>query len=224
MSRTRSPAERGSRPRAERSRGLSRLRGYRGRLTPASPGRSSSSALLRGSGIITNAATGDSQVKGLGVRRGCTSPEQGQTPEGLTAAGSCFAAPQSDLPNVLDFVRSMARRRAWLIPRSSRACSQAASPTDCRRAKARSSPPPNGRSRPWRSPTSQDHRRGRRSRAGRWSASPTTSSPRLPNSRWRPRARPHHQGRRPSPLDDLRSRRGGKPDHPGSQRHVMNRR
>ncbi len=56
-----------------------------------------------GGAVITNAATGDSQVKAL-VYDDAYIPDQGQTLEGLTGAGSCFAVPQSDLPNVFNFV------------------------------------------------------------------------------------------------------------------------
>jgi pimeloyl-ACP methyl ester carboxylesterase len=51
--------------------------------------------------VITNAATGDSQVKAL-VYDDAYLPAQGETLEGLTTAGSCFAV--SDLSTVFNFV------------------------------------------------------------------------------------------------------------------------
>ncbi|MBV9810251.1 MAG: alpha/beta hydrolase [Solirubrobacterales bacterium] len=56
-----------------------------------------------GGEVITNAAYGDSQVKAL-VYVDAYIPAKGDTLESLTGAGSCFHVPQSDLPNLFDFV------------------------------------------------------------------------------------------------------------------------
>lgn len=56
-----------------------------------------------GGEVITNAAYGDSQVKAL-VYVDAYIPAQGDSLESLTGAGSCFAVPQSDLPNLFTFV------------------------------------------------------------------------------------------------------------------------
>jgi pimeloyl-ACP methyl ester carboxylesterase len=56
-----------------------------------------------GGEVITNAAYGNSQVKAL-VYVDAYIPAQGDSLESLTGAGSCFAVPQSDLPNVFKFV------------------------------------------------------------------------------------------------------------------------
>jgi pimeloyl-ACP methyl ester carboxylesterase len=54
-----------------------------------------------GGAVITNAATGDAQVKAL-VYDDAIIPDQGQTVMGLTGAGSCLAVP--DPSTVLNFV------------------------------------------------------------------------------------------------------------------------
>jgi len=56
-----------------------------------------------GGEVITNAAYGDSQVQAL-VYVDAYIPAQGDSLESLTGAGSCFAVPPSDLPNLLNFV------------------------------------------------------------------------------------------------------------------------
>jgi pimeloyl-ACP methyl ester carboxylesterase len=56
-----------------------------------------------GGEVITNAAYGNSQVKAL-VYVDAYIPAQGDTLESLTGDGSCFHVPQSDLPNLFNFV------------------------------------------------------------------------------------------------------------------------
>ncbi|HTX11097.1 MAG TPA: alpha/beta hydrolase [Solirubrobacteraceae bacterium] len=56
-----------------------------------------------GGEVITNAAYGNSQVKAL-VYVDAYIPAQGDSLESLTGAGSCFAVPPSDLPNLFKFV------------------------------------------------------------------------------------------------------------------------
>ena len=56
-----------------------------------------------GGEVVTNAAYGDSQVKAL-VYVDAYIPAQGDSLESLTGAGSCFAVPPADLPNLFNFV------------------------------------------------------------------------------------------------------------------------
>ena len=90
-----------------------------------------------GGAVITNAATGDNQVKAL-VYVDAFAPAQGETLAQLLAAypGSCACASQPERR-----ARPRCSRRRWSMPTSSRACSRPAWPTACPRPRRRFSPP-----------------------------------------------------------------------------------
>ena len=100
--------------------------------------------------VITDAATGNPQVKAL-VYDDAFIPATGDSPQTLSAAkpGSCLAV--ADPTTVLNFVPNPAASSSNRICTSSRACSPAASPTACPPARAPRSRPSRSRlpSMPW---------------------------------------------------------------------------
>ena len=114
-----------------------------------------------GGEVITNAATGDSQVKAL-VYDDAYLPKQGEDLTGLTTAGSCFAVP--DLSMVFTFVPDPVSPSGAVV-----------------HVKPTVFPGPWS---PARLPTSPVSRPGRPSRPGTSSAQPTTSSPRPSSYSW----------------------------------------
>ena len=133
-----------------------------------------------GGEVITNAATGDSQVKAL-VYDDAYLPKQGEDLTGLTTAGSCFA--ERDLSAVFNFVPdpvSPSGAVAYVKPTVFPGCFANGLPA----APARCWPLPSGPWPPARLPTSPVSQPGRPSRPGTSSAQPTTSSPRPSSYSW----------------------------------------
>jgi pimeloyl-ACP methyl ester carboxylesterase len=129
-----------------------------------------------GGAVITNAATGNENVKAL-VYIDAFLPDEGETLGGLlgTPPGSCVLGPPTEIfdlrpipgapPEVVD-----AYIKQSLFPLSSRACSRLVSPTTCPPGRRPSWPPPSGPSRPSPSDSRRDRRPGPTFRPGRWSA------------------------------------------------------
>jgi pimeloyl-ACP methyl ester carboxylesterase len=124
-----------------------------------------------GGAVITNAATGDKQVKAL-VYVDAFAPAKGQAIAGLLAKvpGSC-AAPAN--LNVVPFPGAPPVSETLT---SSRACSRAAWPMACPAARPGTLPRPSGRSRRSRSARRPASRPGSPSHPGPSSAPPTTPS------------------------------------------------
>ena len=171
-----------------------------------------------GGEVITNAATGDSQVKAL-VYDDAYLPKQGEDLTDLTTAGSCFAV--QDLSTVFNFVPDPVSP-SGRSPTSSRPCSPAASPTACRPAPARCWPLPSGPWPPARLPTSPVSRPGRPSRPGTSSAlSRPHHHPGRAAIHGQPGTRPHHRDQRPPPVNDHRPGGRGQRHHPGGPCHQL---
>jgi pimeloyl-ACP methyl ester carboxylesterase len=135
-----------------------------------------------GGAVITNAATGNLDVKAL-VYVDAFLPAQGETIAQLVGAqpGSCVAG---DPTQIFDLVPYPGAPPGRWTPMSSRACSRPASPTTCRPGRRPSWPRPSGRPRRSSSASRRGHRPGPTSRRGRWSGPPTGSSRRPPSWPW----------------------------------------
>jgi pimeloyl-ACP methyl ester carboxylesterase len=121
-----------------------------------------------GGAVITNAATGNTNVKAL-VYVDAFLPDEGETLGELigTPPGSVCSAPP---PRSSTCGPSPALRQVSWTPISSRACSRPVSPTTCPPSRRPSWPPPSGPARPSPSASRPGHRPGPRFRPGRWSA------------------------------------------------------
>jgi pimeloyl-ACP methyl ester carboxylesterase len=124
-----------------------------------------------GGTVITNAATGNPNVKAL-VYVDAFIPAEGETVGQLAGLepGSCVGG---DPTQVFDLVPYPGRRRGPWTPMSSRACSRPVSPTTCGPSKRPCWPPPSGPSRPSLSASRPGHQPGSTFRRGRWSGPST---------------------------------------------------
>jgi pimeloyl-ACP methyl ester carboxylesterase len=124
-----------------------------------------------GGTVITNAATGNANVKAL-VYVDAFIPTEGETVGQLAGLepGSCVGGTR---PRSLTWCLTWGLRRGPWTPMSSRACSRPVSPMTCRPSKRPCWPPPRGPSRPSPSASRQGHQPGSTFRRGRWSGPST---------------------------------------------------